>query len=386
MQQVAVGWLVYRLTNSALLLGISSFASLFPTFIISPIAGAFSDKLNRQKILITTQTLFLTQAVILFILSRGEFIHIWHIILLNTFSGIVNGFDAPVRQAFVIEMVEKKEDLSNAIAINSMMFNSARLIGPSIAGLIVAGFGESFCFLLNAVSYLGVIWALYSMKIKPNENRVKREENLFSSIKAGFNYTWNFIPVRNLLIMISIVSLFGTPYMVLMPVFAKTILHGGAHTMGFLVGGIGFGAFIAALVLASRKSVIGLQNIIVRSAFMFALTLIAFSLSSSYVISQILVVLAGFSVMSQTASSNTIIQTIIEDGMRGRVMSFYTMSFMGTMPIGSLLIGAIAQSLGAQAALFMGGIICLAGALWLMTNLSKISTVIHSVYEKNGIS
>jgi MFS family permease len=386
MQQVAVGWMVYRLTNSAMLLGIASFASLFPSFIISPIAGAFSDKLNRQKILITTQSLFLIQAVTLFILSMSEVIHIWHIIMLNLFSGIVNGFDAPVRQAFVIEMVEKKEDLSNAIAINSMMFNSARLIGPSIAGLIVAAFGESFCFLLNAVSFIGVIWALYSMKIIPKAITDKGSENLFASIKTGFNYTWNFVPVRNLLIMISIISIFGTPYMVLMPVFAKTILHGGAHTMGFLIGGIGFGAFIAALVLASRKSVKGLHIIIVRSAFIFAFTLIAFSLSSNYLLSQVLVVVAGFSVMSQTASSNTIIQTIIDDGMRGRVMSFYTMSFMGTMPIGSLLIGTIAQSVGAPTALFMGGILCLAGALWLMTNLSKITTVIHAVFEKNGIS
>jgi MFS family permease len=385
MQQIAVGWLVYRLTNSAFLLGISSFASLFPTFILAPVAGAFSDKLDRQKILITTQILFMLQAVILLILVISGTIHIWHIIALNTLLGIVSGFDSPVRQAFVVEMVEDKKDLSNAIALNSLMFNSARLIGPSIAGLVVAAFGEAVCFLINAISFLGVIIALYSMKIDKKKKLQAQSNNLFQSIKEGFLYTWNFVPVRTLLILISIVSLFGTPYMVLMPVFAKSILHGGAHTMGFLVGGIGFGALIGALLLASRKSIIGLPGQIARNSILFSIVLIGFSLSTNYPLSQVLVVAAGFAIMSQTASSNTIIQTIIDDAMRGRVMSFYTMSFMGTMPLGSLLIGSLAESLSAQTALLIGGIICLAAALWLSINLPKLNKAINTALDKNGI-
>lgn len=385
MQTVAIGWLVYRLTNSALLLGISSFASLFPTFLLAPVAGAISDKLSRRKILITTQILLMTQAVLLFILIESGVIHIWHIIVLNTLLGIVSGFDAPVRQAFVVEMVERKEDLGNAIALNSLMFNSARLIGPSIAGLILAGFGESVCFLINAVSYIGVILALAAMKIPAKIKAIDHGDNLLKSIKDGFKYTWNFVPVRTLLILISIVSLFGTPYMVLMPVFAKTILHGGAHTMGFLVGGIGLGALASAIVLASRKSVVGLPGKIAKSSLFFSITLMAFALSTFYPVSQILVMAAGYFIMSQTASSNTIIQTIIDDNMRGRVMSFYTMSFMGTMPLGSLLIGTLAESFGAQMALLFGGIVCMAAALWLVVNLPKINIMINSVYEKNGI-
>jgi len=385
MQQVAVGWLVYRLTNSPLLLGISSFAALFPTFFLSPLAGAFSDKVSRQKILIATQTLFLFQALLLFVLNISGIIHIWHIIALNTLLGILNGFDAPVRQSFVVEMVENKEDLGNAIALNSLMFNSARLIGPSVAGLIVAGFGESVCFLINAVSYTGVIIALYSMKITPKKKVEAKETGLLKSIKEGFIYTWNFAPVRSLLIMIAVISLFGTPYMVLMPIYAKTILNGGAHTMGFLMGGIGFGALIGALMLASRKNLIGLPKIIAINALVFSITLVGFSISQNYAVSQILVIIAGYSIMSQTASSNTIIQTIIDDNMRGRVMSFYTMSFMGTMPVGSLLIGGFAESFGAPAALMAGGIICLMASLWLILIIPKINLTINSVYEKNGI-
>jgi MFS family permease len=385
MQQVAVGWLVYRLTNSAFLLGIASFAALFPTFLLSPVAGAIADKFNRQKILIVTQILFMIQAVVLFILVTNDVVHIWHIIALNAFSGIVSGFDAPVRQAFVVEMVEDKKDLGNAIALNSMMFNSARLLGPSIAGLIVAGFGEAVCFFLNAISFLGVIAALYAMRITKKEEADTQRNNLFHSIKEGFSYTWNFVPVRTLLILISIVSLFGTPYIVLMPAFAKTVLHGGAHTMGFLIGGVGFGALIGALVLASRKSVIGLPKKIAKSSIMFSAALIAFSISTFYPLSQILVVITGYYTMSQTASSNTIIQTIIDDKMRGRVMSFYTMSFLGFMPFGSLLVGTLAESLGTQTALLIGGVVCMAGALWLIANLPKINKVINVVYEKNGI-
>ena len=384
MQQIALSWLVYRMTNSALMLGLVGFVGQIPTFLFSPFAGVLVDRFNKHKILIFTQTCAMMQAFIIVILISTGSISVFYILLLNAFLGIVNSFDAPTRQSFVVEMIENKEDLGNAIALNSMMFNSARLIGPSIAGLLIAAVGESMCFLVNGFSYIAVIIALLLMKIN-YKKAVHKQKQIFQELKDGWNYTLNFKPIKYLLLLLSLVSLMGTPYVVLMPVFAKETLHGGPHTLGFLVGSIGVGAFFGGMFLASRKNVIGLGKIIMRAAFFFGVTLILFSFSKNLFLSMVLLFIAGFAMMIQMASSNTIIQTIVEDSKRGRVMSFYTMSFMGTMPIGSLLAGFIASKIGSANTVIIGGICCIIGSLLFATKFQKFRKAVRPIYTKMGI-
>jgi len=384
MQQVAISWLVYRITGSSLMLGVVGFASQIPTFLLAPFAGVLIDRWNKHRILIFTQICSMLQAFILVFLIANQSINIYHIVILNTILGIVNGFDAPTRQSFVVEMVVNKEDLGNAIALNSMMFNSARLIGPSVAGLIIAASGEVACFLLNGISYIAVIIALLAMKIN-YKKRVVKKQNIFRGLKEGWNYTFNFKPIRYILFLIALVSLMGTPYVVLMPVFAKEILKGGAHTLGFLVGAIGVGALFGAIILASRKSVVGLLKVIVRASILFGITLIVFSFSRNFFLSIILLFIAGFAMMTHMASSNTIIQTLVDDDKRGRVMSFYTMAFMGTMPIGSLYSGFMASEIGAPNTIIVGGIFCIAGALFILSKLPHLREIIRPIYKKMGI-
>jgi MFS family permease len=384
MQQIALSWLVYRMTNSALMLGLVGFVGQIPTFLFSPFAGVLVDRFNKHKILIFTQTCAMMQAFIIVILISTGSINVFYILLLNAFLGIVNSFDAPTRQSFVVEMIENKEDLGNAIALNSMMFNSARLIGPSIAGLLIAAVGESMCFLINGISYIAVIIALLLMKIN-YKKAVHKQKQIVQELKEGWNYTRNFKPIKYLLLLLGLVSLMGTPYVVLMPVFARETLHGGPHTLGFLVGSIGVGAFFGGMLLASRKNVIGLGKIIMRAAFFFGVTLILFSFSKNIFLSMILLLIAGFAMMIQMASSNTIIQTIVEDSKRGRVMSFYTMSFMGTMPIGSLLAGFTASKIGATNTVIIGGICCIIGSLLFATRFQKFSKAVRPIYTKMGI-
>ena len=384
MQQIALSWLVYRMTNSALMLGLVGFVGQIPTFLFSPIAGVLIDRFNKHKILVLTQTLAMLQAFILVALISTGTISVYHILLLNAFLGIINSFDAPTRQSFVVEMIENKEDLGNAIALNSMMFNSARLIGPSIAGLLIAAVGESMCFLINGISYIAVIIALLAMKINFSKP-IRIQKHIIQELKEGWHYTLDFKPIKYLLLLIGLVSLMGTPYVVLMPVFAKVILHGGPHTLGFLVGSIGVGAFFGAMLLASRKNVVGLGKIIIRVTFLFGITLILFSFSKNIFLSMMLLFIAGFAMMTQMASSNTIIQTIVEDSKRGRVMSFYTMSFMGTMPIGSLLAGILASKIGAINTVIFGGICCIIGSLLFASRFQKFRKAIRPIYAKMGI-
>jgi MFS family permease len=384
MQGLAMGWLVYRMSHSAFMLGLVGFASQIPTLVLSPFAGVLLDRWNKHKVIVITQTLSMVQAFILSYLVLSGGVQIWQLVLLNVFIGMVNGFDMPARQSFIVEMIEDRSDLGNAIALNSSMFNAARLIGPSVAGLIIAAMGEGICFLLNAVSYIAVIISLLAMRI----NYVKhpqQDKHVLTGLKEGIIYAWNFIPIRLILIMISLLSLAGMPYTVLMPVFAREILKGGAHTMGFLVGAIGVGALCGALYLASRKTVRGLGKVIPMAALSFGVSLIIFSFSHNLIFSLVMLLLTGMSMMIHTASCNTILQTIVDDKMRGRVMSYYTMAFMGMTLFGSLVFGGLASQIGAPHTLIFGGGVCMIGAIIFAYNLPMFKTLIRPIYKEKGI-
>jgi len=384
-QRITVPWLVYRLTGSVFLLGLVGFAGQIPTFLMSPFAGVLIDRWNRHKILVITQILALIQALILAVLFYEKSISVWHIAILSVVLGVINAFDMPARQSFVVDMIEKKEDLGNAIALNSSMVNSARLIGPSIAGVLISLTGEGMCFLINAVSYIFVIGFLLMMKIKPRKIAAQNT-NVYQKFKEGFSYTFGFIPIRYIILLLALVSLMGMPYTVLMPVFAKTILHGGSHTFGFLMGASGIGALMGAIYMASRRSAAGLEKFIPWFAAIFGLGLILFSLSANFILSMFLMLITGFGMLMQMTSSNTILQTIVDDDKRGRVMSFYTMAFMGTAPFGSLLAGALASKVGAPNTLLIGGVACILGALVFFRKLPDIKKSIRPIYIRLGIA
>jgi MFS family permease len=384
MQQVALGWLVYRLTDSAFLLGLVGFSSQIPTFILASFAGVLADRYNKHKIIIATQTLAMLQAFILAFLTLTGTIQIWQILLLSLFSGLINAFDMPTRQSFVIEMVDDRNDLPNAIALNSSMFNAARLIGPTLAGFLITALGEGLCFLINAISYIAVIAALSLMNISPKVNNQKKEKVL-EGMKEGIRYAYNFKPIRALLLLIALVSLTGMPYAVLMPVFAKDILQGNAHTLGFLFGAVGCGALIGAIYLASRKSVLGLGRWIAIATSVFSLGLLFFSFSRNIYLSVGLMLFTGFGMMMQMASTNTLLQTLVDDDKRGRVMSLYVMAFMGTAPFGSFMAGTLASTIGAPLTVLSSGIICLTGAFIFYRNLPSLRKHIRPIYIQKGI-
>ena len=384
MQRVAMSWLVYHLTSSEFLLGLVSFLGLIPVFVLSPFAGVLADRFHRLHLLIATQVLAMLQAFLLTVLVMTGLIRIGHIMALATLLGLINSFDTPIRQAFTAELVEKKADLGNAIALNSAMFNSARMLGPTIAGLLIAAFGEGFCFLLNGISYLAVIVALLRMRIPPTAEK-KQKQKLLKGLREGFSSSFGFAPIRSVLLLLMTVSMMGMPYIVLMPVFAKNILHGGSETLGFLMGAAGAGALCGAVYLAQRKTVAGLERVIPLMTGLFSLGLIGFALSRHQWLSLSLLLMAGFGLMVQMASSNSILQTIVDDDKRGRVMSFYVMCVMGTTPIGSLLAGVVANRLGAPQTLLIGGICCLAGAVLFMRKLPALRESIHPIYVEKGI-
>jgi MFS family permease len=384
MQSVALGWLVYRLTDSAFLLGLVGFSSQIPTFVMASFAGVLADRYNKHKIIVTTQILAMVQAFILAFLTLSGSIQIWHIIVLSLFSGLINAFDMPTRQSFVIDMVDDRNDLPNAIALNSSVFNAARLIGPTIAGFVISALGEGLCFLINGMSFLTVIVALLLMKIPPKPNNNKNERVL-EGVKEGIKYAYNFKPIRALLLLIGLVSLTGMPYTVLMPVFARDILRGNSHTLGFLFGAVGTGAFIGAIYLASRKSVLGLGRWIAIAASIFSLGLLFFSFSRNIYLSMVLMLFTGFGMMMQMASTNTLLQTLVDDDKRGRIMSLYVMAFMGTAPFGSFMAGTLASTIGAPYTVLSSGVICLIGAIIFYKNLPELRKHIRPVYVKKGI-
>ncbi len=384
MTRIATAWLVYRLTGSALLLGTVSFMSQFPTFLLAPFAGVWVDRLNRRQVLVCTQTLSMFQSLALAALTLSGRITIPWIIVLAAMQGLINAFDMPGRQAFMVQMVEDRNDLGNAIAINSSMVNMARLIGPSLAGLVIAASSEGWCFLIDGVSYLAVIASLLMMRI--DVPAVKRKaKSTFHELKEGWTYVSRFVPVRTILLLFAVVSLMGMPFVVLMPIFAARVLHGVAHTLGFLMGSIGVGALISALSLAARKTVRGLVRIIPLAAAVFGAGMIGFGLSQWFWLSMAMAMIAGAGMMQGMAASNTIIQTVVSEDKRGRVMSFYTMAFVGMAPFGSLLAGAMASAIGAPITVIINGSVVVLGAIWFMTQLPAVRRTLRPVYREMGI-
>jgi MFS family permease len=384
MQQIAINWLVFRLTHSALLLGVVGFTSRIPTFVFAPFAGVFVDRWNRHRLLVTTQVLAMLQAFALAFLVLSGSVQVWHIIVLSLVLGLVNAFDVPVRQSFVVNMIERREDLGNAIALNSSMVNGSRLVGPSIAGFLIATVGEGICFLLNGVSFIAVIISLLAMDL-PRQPKKAHGSHPWHDLKEGFSYAFGFPPIRSILLLLALVSLMGMPYAVLMPIFAENILKGGPQAFGFLLGATGVGALAGAIFLASRKSVLGLGRIIVMASSVFGIGLVSFSLSRIYSLSLALMVLTGFGMMVNMTSSNTILQTIVEEDKRGRVMSFYTMAFMGMVPFGSLLAGSLAHTIGAPATVLIGGLSCMLGSFLFARQLPMLRKMVRPIYVQKGI-
>ena len=363
------------------------FHESIPFFFIGADRGRVCGPLESpQTFLITTQgavdvAIFRTLAA----LTLTGIITVPWIIVLSVIGGIINAFDVPCRQSFVVAMIENKEDLGNAIALNSSMFNAARLIGPSVAGMIIAASNEGWCFFIDGVSFLAVIGVLMAMTIKTETPRARKDVSAFSHFREGARYAYTFTPIRSIMTLLALVRLVGVPYGILLPVFAGTILHGGPHTLGFLMTASGCGALIAALWLASRKSVLGLGRVIPIATAVFGVGLMAFSFSRVLWLSLPCLFVAGFGFMVQMASSNTILQTIVDDDKRGRVMSFFLMSFLGTAPFGSLIAGSLAARIGVPHTILLSGVCCIAGALWFARNLPALREAIRPVYIKMGI-
>ncbi len=384
MTRLATSWLVYRLTGSAFLLGVVGFAGQIPTFLFAPFAGVWIDRLDRRQVLLVTQILAMIQSLALAILTLARHINIQEIVWLSAFQGLINAFDMPARQAFLVQMVDDKQDLGNAIALNSSMVNLARLVGPSLAGVVIAVSGEGFCFMIDAISYIAVIASLAAMRL-PSAIVKPTVDSMLAQLKEGWAYVSGFAPVRTILLLFATVSLMGWPFTVLMPIFAGKILRGGPHTLGFLMGAIGIGALVSAISLALRKSVLGLGRMIPIATACLGVGLVLFGLSRILWVSLALMLVCGFGMMQQMAASNTIIQTIVEDSKRGRVMSFYAMAFVGMAPFGSLLAGVLANAIGAPRTVMLSGVCCVAGAAWFATQMPTIRKLIRPIYVDLGI-
>jgi MFS family permease len=384
MTRIATAWLVYRLTRSSLLLGTVSFAGQIPTFLLAPFAGVLVDRMNRRNVLVWTQVLAMVQSLALAALTLTKHINIHEVLALSVFQGIINAFDMPGRQAFMVQMVEDRGDLSNAIAINSSMVNLARLVGPSLAGLVIAATNEGWCFLIDGVSYIAVIASLLLMRVRMDAMK-RATASMLDQLKEGWTYVSNFAPIRTILMLFALISLMGMPFVVLMPVFAAQVLHGGPHTLGFLMGALGVGALASALSLVIRKSVRGLTKMIPIAAAVFGIGLIAFGLSHVLWLSLLLMLFTGFGMMQGLTASNTIIQTLVPEDKRGRVMSYYTVAFVGMAPFGSLMAGALAHTIGAPHTVIVSGVACIAGSLWFWSRLKSIRKDMRPIYEQLGI-
>lgn len=384
MTRVATAWLVYRLTNSALLLGLVGFAGQIPTFLCAPFAGVWVDRWNRRRVLVATQTLAMLQSAALAVLALGHIITIWEIVVLSACQGLINAFDMPGRQAFLVQMVEAREDLGNAIALNSSMVNMARLLGPSLAGIVIAVSSEGWCFLIDAVSYLFVIVSLLAMRDLV-AGVVAAQARVMQALGEGWQYVSRFAPTRSILLLLAIVSLVGMPYSVLMPLYAGNVLHGGAHAFGFLMGASGLGALCAAVALAGRKSVRGLGRVVTVSAALFGAGLVGLGFDHIYLLALPLMFITGLGMMQQMAAANTILQTIVDDDKRGRVMSYYTMALVGMAPFGSLLAGAMAHAIGAPRTVIVSGISCALGGLWFWSRMGRIRSHMRPIYQQLGI-
>lgn len=384
MTQLASVWLVYDLTSSALMLGVVGFASQIPNFLLTPFGGIFADRFPRRQILIATQILAMVQSLTLAALALTNVIEIWHIIGLSLFQGIISAVDAPARQVFVTELVDRQQDLPNAIAINSTMFNGARLVGPAIGGLLIARVGSGYCFLIDGLSYIAVIMALLAMRFKPKRIPVS-DGNPLQKIQEGFEYAFGCPPIRAILLLAALVSLMGMQYTVLVPVVADKILNGNAQTLGFLMAASGIGAVSGGIYLITRTTVIGLGKIIILGPAILGMGLITFGLSRFLPLSLLAMSAIGLGTILQIAAGNTVLQTIVADDKRGRVMSLYTMSFLGIVPFGNLLGGSLADRLGVTPTLTIAGIACLLGSLFSSRQLPALKKIVHEIYQRKGI-
>ena len=382
--QVAASWLVYGLTHSALLLGVASFASQAPTFFLSPVAGVWVDRMDRHRVLLVTQALAMLQSSLLAYFALRGTLDVEHIIVLNTFQGIINAIDIPARQSFVVELIDDRADLANAVALNSSMVNAARLIGPSAAALLIGLVGEGFCFAIDAVSYVAVLASLLALRIRPRV-RPPRSGHVWSELRDGVRYVARFPPIRAVLLLLATVSLTGTPYMVLLPVITRETLHGGVGTLGMLSASAGLGALSGALYLASRKSVLGLGRVVPLATTVFGVGLMLVSFSTRLALTIPLMTLVGGALMVQLAAGNTIVQTLVDEDKRGRVMSLYSMAVFGVVPFGSLLAGSLADRFGAGTTLLTGGALSCLAALVFRRALPGLREHVRPIYQRLGI-
>jgi MFS family permease len=385
MQHVAMGWLVYRLTGSPMLLGVMGFASQFPTFLMAPIAGALADRWSRYRMVLVAQVLLMLQAALLATLVLSGVVQVWHLIALSVLLGLFSGIDVPARQALLVRLVQGPEDLPNAIALNSSLFNGGRLIGPAVAGVLIGWVGEGPVFLLNALTYVAVLTSLLSLKLRKQKRPPPPPGSMFSAMIEGFRYGLGFPPVRIALVVLGLVSLVGIPYAVLLPVFARDVLGGDARTLGVLTSSAGLGALMGTFFLASRTSIRGLGRVIAGACALFGAGLLAFSFSRDVRLSSVLLLVTGFGVVVTTAGINTFLQTLVEEEMRGRVMSLFTMAFVGMSPLGSLLAGWLAVRFGAPTALGFGGAICIVVGGWFATRIPWLREIVRPVYVRRGI-
>ena len=384
MTRIATSWLVYRLTGSALLLGIVGFAGQIPTFIFASFAGVWVDRLNRRHVLVVTQALAMLQSLALAVLTLAKVITIQEIVVLSAFQGLINAFDMPGRQSFMVHMVEDRQDLGNAIAINSSMVNLAQLIGPSIAGIVIAGVGEGYCFLIDGLSYIAVIASLLLMRM-PALVIHRQVSSMLSQFKDGWTYVSESAPIRSILYIFALIGLMGWPYMVLMPIFAGKVLKGGPSTLGFLMAAVGIGALASGITLAARRTVVGLDRRIAIGSIALGTGLVLFAASRVLWVSMLLMLATGFGLMQVTTICNTLIQTVVPEEKRGRVMGYYTMAFVGMAPFGSLLAGSLARLVGAPLTLAINGVCCVAGGIWFATLVKSIRAVMHPIFVDLGI-
>jgi MFS family permease len=382
--RIATSWLVYRLTGSALLLGVVGFCGQIPTLFLAPVAGVFVDRWNRHRVLVVTQVLSMLQSFALAALALADIITVKEVLALQVLQGVINAFDTPARQAFVVSMIGDRADLPNAIALNSSMVNVSRILGPSIGGVLIAAFGEGWCFLLDGISYLAVIASLLAMRVERRAD-VRSESRVIDELRAGFRYVTGFEPIGTALILLALVSTMGMPYTVLMPAVAAKLLHGGPHTLGLLMAAAGVGALCGAVYLASRSSVIGLGRVIVGASALFGAGLIAFGFSRALWLSLVILPLVGAGFMVSLAATNTVVQTLTEEHLRGRVMAFYTMAFLGTAPLGSLLAGVLADRIGEPLTIVAGGVACLLGSGWFASRLPRLRELVRPLYLQRGI-
>jgi MFS family permease len=384
MTRVATAWLVYRMTHSALLLGVVSFAGQIVSFVLGPFAGVWVERLDRRKMLVWTQAAAGIQSLAMAALTLAHVINLWEIIVLAALQGVANALDMPGRQSILVQMVEDRDDLGNAIAINSSMNNGARLVGPAIAGLVIAAVGEGYCFLIDGVSYFAVIASLLMMRIAPT-TIAQNAGSMMQQMREGWDYVWTFRPLRTILLIFALYSLMGYSYSVLLPVFAGQVLHGGALTLGWLSTASGIGALASGLSLVARKSVAGLTRMLQVATAMLGTALILFGLSHGLWLSLVLMVFVGFGLMQTAAVCNTIIQTLVTDDKRSRVMSYYTMAFFGAAPFGSLLAGVLAHRIGSPNTVIVSGAFCVAGSIWCAFSLPNVDAALQQSRGEKGL-